>query len=61
MLTVPLSDAVSEPRAVVVIGGDALFAHSAVPSPQGHVDEALRAVPKGNLYLARAITALDRG
>lgn len=59
MLAVPLTYAVAQPWAVVVVGADTLLAHPAVPGSKRHVDEALGAEPQADLDLAGLLTPLN--
>jgi hypothetical protein len=56
---IPFTDAVADPRTMMVISADALFAHAAMSGPQRHINEALSAVPQANFYLACAVTTLN--
>ena len=61
MFSIPLSNAVAKPWAVVVVCAHTLLAHSAVPCSERHVDQTLGAVPQADLDLPSAIAPLNSG
>ena len=59
MTSVALTDAVSKPWAVVVIGANALLAHTAVSSPKRHVNKANVAVTKSVFNFPSTVASLN--
>ena len=61
VLSVPLSDTITQPRTMVVVSAYAFLTHSAMSGSKGHINEALRAVSKRNLNFSRFLTPLHSG
>lgn len=60
VLPVPFSNTITEPRAVMIVRGNALLAHPAMFRPQRHVQQALRTEPERDLDLPRPLAPLNR-
>jgi hypothetical protein len=59
MLSVPLTDAVSNPRTVMIVCTYTFLAHPAVPCSQWHIYQALSAIPKTDFDFASFLAPLD--